>query len=86
MKKRLRKKRHIGEFKQCGIVFTLETQGNQETADAVLEKLGDIIDKHNLTVVGEGQEDFLCHPKRATSIFPTSPVWSQPQLFVASCQ
>lgn len=52
MKKRIRKKLHVGEFKQTGNVIFINTGGNEQTAETVLELFEPIIENHSLTLAG----------------------------------
>ena len=54
MKKRIRKKLHVGEFKQTGNVIFINTDGNEQTAETILEMLEPVIENHSLTVAGGG--------------------------------
>ena len=54
MKKRIRKKLHVGEFYQTGNVIFINTDGDEQTAEAVLEMLDPVIEKYSLTVAGGG--------------------------------
>jgi len=54
MKKRIRKKLHVGEFKQTGNVIFINTDGDEQTAETVLEMLEPVIENHSLTVAGGG--------------------------------
>lgn len=52
MKKRIRKKLHVGEFKQTGNVIFINTDGDEQTAETVLELFEPIIENHSLTLAG----------------------------------
>ena len=39
MKKRIRKKLHVGEFKQTGNVIFINTDGDEQTAETILEEV-----------------------------------------------
>ena len=52
MKKRIRKKLHVGEFKQTGNVIFINTDGNEQTAETILEMLEPVIENHSLTAGG----------------------------------
>jgi hypothetical protein len=54
MKKRIRKKLHVGEFKQTGNVIFINTDGDEQTAETVLELFEPIIENHSLTLAGGG--------------------------------
>lgn len=54
MKKRIRKKLHVGKFKQTGNVIFINTDGNEQTAETILEMLEPVIENHSLTVAGGG--------------------------------
>ena len=54
MKKRIRKKLHVGEFKQTGNVIFINTDGNEQTAETILEMFEPVIENHSLTVAGGG--------------------------------
>ena len=70
MKKRIRKKRHVGEFKNYGNVIILKTQGEEETAATILEKLEPIIEKFSLNVAGGGTGRLLIPPKKGNKTIP----------------
>ena len=70
MKKRIRKKRHLGEFKHYGNVIILKTQGEEETAATILEKLEPIIEKFSLNVAGGGTGRLLIPPKKGNKTIP----------------
>ena len=70
MKKRIRKKRHVGEFKQYGNVIILKTQGEEETAATILGKLEPIIEKFSLNVAGGGTGRLLIPPKKGNKTIP----------------
>ena len=70
MKKRIRKKRHLGEFKQLCNVITIETDGTEETAEAILDKFEPIIDKFSLTVAGGGAGRILIPSKKNNKYVP----------------
>jgi hypothetical protein len=70
MKKRIRKKRHVGEFKHYGNVIILKTQGEEETAATILEKLEPIIEKFSLNVAGGGTGRLLIPPKKGNKTIP----------------
>ena len=70
MKKRIRKKRHVGEFKQYGNVIILKTQGEEETAALILEKLEPVIEKFSLNVAGGGMGRLLIPPKKGNKTIP----------------
>lgn len=70
MKKRIRKKLHVGEFKHCGNVIIIKSQGKEETAETILEKLEPIIEQFSLTVVGGGTGRLLIPPRKGNKIIP----------------
>ena len=70
MKKRIRKKHHVGEFKHYGNVIILKTQGEEETAAAILGKLEPIIEKYSLNVAGGGTGRLLIPPKKGNKTIP----------------
>lgn len=70
MKKRIRKKRHLGEFKQYGNVIIINTDGKEETAEALLEKFEPIIDKFSLSVAGGGTGRILIPSKKNNKYIP----------------
>ena len=70
MKKRIRKKRHIGEFKHYGNVIILKTQGEEENAALILEKLEPVIEKFSLNVAGGGTGRLLIPPKKGNKTIP----------------
>lgn len=71
MKKRIRKKLHIGEFKHYGNVIAIKTNGNEETAEAILNKLEPIIDEYSLTVAGGGTGRILMPSRKNNKYIPT---------------
>ena len=44
----------MGEFKQTGNVIFINTDGNEQTAETILEMLEPVIENHSLTVAGGG--------------------------------
>ena len=70
MKKRIRKKRHVGEFKHYGNVIILNTQGEEETAATIIGKLEPIIEKFSLNVAGGGTGRLLIPPKKGNKTIP----------------
>ena len=54
MKKRIRKKQHLGEFKQYGNIITINSRGSEESAEEVLNMFENVIDEFSLTVAGGG--------------------------------
>jgi len=70
MKKRIRKKRHVGEFRLCGNVIIIKTQGEENTAEAILEMLEPIIEKFSLNVAGGGTGRLLIPPKKGNKTIP----------------
>lgn len=71
MKKRIRKKRHVGEFKQYGNVFIIKTDGNEQTAEDILTKLEPLIENHSLTIAGGGAGRILIPSKKNNRYIPT---------------
>ncbi len=70
MKKRIRKKLHVGEYKQCGNVIILNTKGEVEIAEIILDKLQPIIDEFSLTVVGGGTGRILIPSRKGNKYIP----------------
>lgn len=70
MKKRIRKKRHVKEFKHCGNVIILNTQGVVEKAEDILNKFEPIIDKFSLTVAGGGTGRILIPSRKNNKYIP----------------
>lgn len=70
MKKRIRKKRHVGEFKHYGNVIVLKTQGDEENAAVILEKLEPIIEKFSLNVAGGGTGRLIIPPRKGNKTIP----------------
>lgn len=70
MKKRIRKKRHIGEFKQFGNVIVIKTDGSEASAEAILEKFDPIIVKFSLTVAGGGTGRIILPSKKNNKEIP----------------
>ena len=62
MKKRIRKKLHEGEFKQTGNVIFINTDGDEQTAETVLELFEPIIENHSLTLAGGGTGRIIIPP------------------------
>lgn len=62
MKKRIRKKLHVGEFKQTGNVIFINTDGDEQTAETVLELFEPIIENHSLTLAGGGTGRIIIPP------------------------
>ena len=71
MKKRIRKKRHAGEFKQYGNVFIIKTDGNEQTAEDILTKLEPLIENHSLIIAGGGAGRILIPSKKNNKYIPT---------------
>lgn len=71
MKKRIRKKRHVGEFKQHGNVIIIKTDGNEQTAEDILTKLEPLIENHSLTIAGGGTGRILIPSKKNNKYIPT---------------
>ncbi|MBQ9555481.1 MAG: DUF469 family protein [Muribaculaceae bacterium] len=70
MKKRIRKKLHVGEFKQTGNVIFINTDGNEQTAENVLKLLEPIIESHSLTIAGGGTGRIIIPPGRFCKQMP----------------
>lgn len=70
MKKRIRKKLHVGEFKHYGNVIIVKSQGKEETAVAILEKLEPIIESFSLNVIGGGTGRILIPPRKGNKTVP----------------
>ena len=70
MKKRIRKKHHVGEFKLCGNVIILNTKGVVETAEDILNKFEPIIDEFSLTVAGGGTGRILIPSRKNNKYIP----------------
>ena len=62
MKKRIRKKLHVGEFKQTGNVIFINTDGDEQTAETILELFEPIIENHSLTLAGGGTGRIIIPP------------------------
>ena len=73
MKKRIRKKRHIGEFKQYGNVIVIKTNFSEETAEEILMKFEAIIDSFSLTVAGGGTGRIIIPSRQGNKYIPTLP-------------
>ena len=73
MKKRIRKKLHVGEFKQYGNVVVIKTDENEETAEEILMKLEAIIDSFSLTVAGGGTGRIIIPSRQGNKYIPTLP-------------
>ena len=71
MKKRIRRKLHIGEFKQFGNVIAFNTDGKEETAEALLDKFERLIDEYSLTVAGGGTGRILMPSRKNNKYIPT---------------
>ena len=70
MKKRIRKKLHVGEFKQYGNVVIINTHGEVKTADAILDKFGLVLDRFSLTIAGGGTGRILIPSKKNNKYIP----------------
>ena len=70
MKKRIRKKLHVGEFKQTGNVIFINTDGDEQTAETVLELFEPIIENHSLTLAGGGTGRIIIPPGRFCKQMP----------------
>lgn len=73
MKKRIRKKRHIREFKQYGNVIVIKTNFSEETAEEILMKFEAIIDSFSLTVAGGGTGRIIIPSRQDNKYIPTLP-------------
>ncbi|MSS17404.1 50S ribosome-binding protein YggL [Sodaliphilus pleomorphus] len=73
MKKRIRKKLHIGEFKQYGNVIVIKTNFSEETAEEILMKFEAIIDSFSLTVAGGGTGRIIIPTRQGNKYIPTLP-------------
>ncbi len=62
MKKRIRKKLQVGDFKQTGNVIFINTDGDEQTAETVLELFEPIIENHSLTLAGGGTGRIIIPP------------------------
>lgn len=71
MKKRIRKKLHVGEFKQYGNVIIINTNGDEETAEDILMKLEHIIEDYSLTIAGGGTGRIIIPSKKGNKYIPT---------------
>ena len=70
MKKRIRKKLHVGEFKQTGNVIFINTGGDEQTAETVLEMFEPVIESHSLTVAGGGTGRIIIPPRKGNKHIP----------------
>ena len=70
MKKRIRKKLHLGEFEQYGNVIIVNTDGEEKTADDILNKLELVIDRYSLTVAGGGSGRLLIPSRKNNKYIP----------------
>lgn len=70
MKKRIRKKHHVGEFKQYGNVVIINTHNEIETAEAVLNMFEPVIDEFSLTLAGGGTGRILIPSKKNNKYIP----------------
>ncbi len=70
MKKRIRKKLHVGEFSQTGNVIFINTGGDEQTGETVMEMLEPVIEKHSLTVAGGGTGRIIVPPGRFCKQMP----------------
>jgi len=70
MKKRIRKKLHVGEFKQTGNVIFINTGGDEQTAETILEVLDPVIEKHSLTVAGGGTGRIIIPHRKSNKHIP----------------
>lgn len=70
MKKRIRKKLHVGEFKHCGNVIIIKTQGEERNAERILQMLEHVIDEYSLNVAGGGTGRLLMPPKKGNKTIP----------------
>ena len=70
MKKRIRKKLHVGEFKQTGNVIFINTDGNEQTAETILEMLEPVIENHSLTVAGGGTRRIIIPQRKGNKHIP----------------
>ena len=73
MKKRIRKKLHIGEFKKYGNVIVIKTNFSEETAEEILMKFEAIIDSFSLTVAGGGSGRIIIPSRQGNKYIPTLP-------------
>ena len=70
MKKSIRKKLHVGEFKLCGNVIIIKTQGEERNAERILQMLEHVIDEYSLNVAGGGTGRLLMPPKKGNKTIP----------------
>lgn len=70
MRKRIRKKLHINEYKQFGNVIVVNTDGKEESAEAILNYFETIIDKFSLTVAGGGTGRIIIPSKQSNKYIP----------------
>lgn len=70
MKKRIRKKLHVGEFKQTGNVIFINTDGDEQTAETVLEMFEPVIENHSLTVAGGGTGRIIIPQRKGNKHIP----------------
>ena len=70
MKKRIRKKLHVGEFKQTGNVIFINTGGDEQIAENVLEMLDPVIENHSLTVAGGGNGRIIIPHRQGNKHIP----------------
>lgn len=70
MKKRIRKKLHLKEFRQKGNIIIINTNGDVESAEFILKMFEDIIDKFSLTVAGGGYGRLLIPSRKSNKYIP----------------
>ena len=70
MKKRIRKKQHLAEFKQYGNIITINSRGSEESAEEVLNMFENVIDEFSLTVAGGGTGRILLPQRKNNKYIP----------------
>lgn len=70
MKKRIRKKLHVGEFKHYGNVINIRPQGKEGNAEDILETLEPIIANFSLNIVGGGMGRLLIPSRKGNKTVP----------------
>ena len=70
MKKRIRKKQHLGEFKQYGNIITINSRGSEETAEEILNMFENVIYEFSLTVAGGGTGRILLPQRKNNKYIP----------------
>lgn len=71
MKKRIRKKLYLGEFRRFGNVVSIRIEGGEEASRDVLDRFDPIIEEFGLNVAGGGAGRIIIPSKKGNKHIPT---------------